>query len=131
MDNAPPLAVGLENTQGFAVYVPVLMSTVTRRGRTASKCDTLGVSGMTRAPSTLPRMVMGVSRDTCNDGLRCLRTQQYLKRYNSPMPVSPKEKHLHWIGSAKKDLIALPADVVDDFAYALGAVQKGCHTCAG
>ncbi len=41
------------------------------------------------------------------------------------MPVSPKEKPLHWIGSSKKDLIALPADVVDDFGYALGAVQMG------
>jgi phage-related protein len=41
------------------------------------------------------------------------------------MSVSPKEKPLHWIGSSKKDLIALPADVVDDFGYALGAVQMG------
>ena len=41
------------------------------------------------------------------------------------MSVSPKEKPLHWIGSSKKDLIALPADVVDAFGYALGAVQMG------
>jgi len=41
------------------------------------------------------------------------------------MPTSPKEKPLYWVGSSKKDLIALPADVVDDFGYALGAVQMG------
>jgi phage-related protein len=41
------------------------------------------------------------------------------------MPVASKEKPLHWIGSSKKDLIALPVDVVDDFGYALGAVQMG------
>ena len=35
------------------------------------------------------------------------------------------EKPLHWIGSSKKDLLALPPEVVDDFGYALGAVQMG------
>lgn len=35
------------------------------------------------------------------------------------------EKPLHWVGSAKKDLLALPAEVVDDFGYALSAVQMG------
>ena len=40
-------------------------------------------------------------------------------------PVVRVEKPLHWVGSSKKDLIALPADVVDDFGYALGAVQMG------
>jgi phage-related protein len=35
------------------------------------------------------------------------------------------EKPLHWVGSSKIDLLALPADVVDDFGYALGAVQLG------
>ncbi len=41
------------------------------------------------------------------------------------MPTPPIEKPLHWVGSAKKDLLALPDDVVDDFGYALGAVQMG------
>lgn len=41
------------------------------------------------------------------------------------MPVPPTEKPLHWVGSSKKDLIALPLDVVDDFGYALGLVQLG------
>jgi phage-related protein len=44
------------------------------------------------------------------------------------MPIPPVlriEKPLHWVGSSKKDLIALPVDVVDDFGYALGAVQMG------
>lgn len=37
----------------------------------------------------------------------------------------PPEKPLHWIGSAKKDLLAFPETVVDDFGYALGVVQLG------
>ena len=41
------------------------------------------------------------------------------------MPTHHAEKPLHWVGSSRKDLIALPADVVDDFGYALGAVQLG------
>ncbi len=39
------------------------------------------------------------------------------------MPFS--EKPLHWIGSAKMDLVAFPEKVVDDFGYALGVVQQG------
>lgn len=41
------------------------------------------------------------------------------------MQPNHKEKPLHWVGSSKKDLLALPANVVDDFGYALGAVQMG------
>jgi phage-related protein len=41
------------------------------------------------------------------------------------MPPHHSEKPLHWVGSSKKDLLALPADVVDDFGYALGVVQAG------
>lgn len=41
------------------------------------------------------------------------------------MPASHAEKPLHWVGSAKKDLLALPEAVIDDFGYALGAVQLG------
>jgi phage-related protein len=32
---------------------------------------------------------------------------------------------LHSVGSAKRDLLALPDAVIDDFGYALGAVQLG------
>jgi len=39
-------------------------------------------------------------------------------------PALP-EKPLHWVGSAKKDLLAFPAPVVDGFGYALGVVQAG------
>jgi phage-related protein len=39
-------------------------------------------------------------------------------------PTLP-EKPLHWVGSAKKDLLMFPGDVVDDFGYALGVVQAG------
>jgi phage-related protein len=41
------------------------------------------------------------------------------------MSASHSEKPLHWVGSAKKDLLALPDEVIDDFGYALGAVQLG------
>jgi phage-related protein len=39
--------------------------------------------------------------------------------------TSNRERPLHWVGSAKKDLLSFPADVVDDLGYALGAVQLG------
>jgi phage-related protein len=32
---------------------------------------------------------------------------------------------LHWVGSAKRDLLGFPEDVVDELGYALGAVQMG------
>jgi len=35
------------------------------------------------------------------------------------------EKPLHWIGSAKRDLLALPAPVVSTLGYALGLAQYG------
>ena len=41
------------------------------------------------------------------------------------MPPPRSEKLLHWVGSAKKDLLTLPDDVINDFGYALGAVQMG------
>ena len=41
------------------------------------------------------------------------------------MSQNPKEKPLHWVGSAKKDLLRFPEEVIDDFGYALGAVQLG------
>lgn len=42
------------------------------------------------------------------------------------MSSSPrKERPLHWVGSAKRDLLDFPADVVDDFGYGLGVVQLG------
>jgi len=37
----------------------------------------------------------------------------------------PPERPLHWVGSSKKDLLAFPEKVVDDFGYALGVVQQG------
>jgi phage-related protein len=41
------------------------------------------------------------------------------------MPPNPKEKPLHWISSAKKDLLSFPDAVIDEMGYALGAVQLG------
>jgi len=35
------------------------------------------------------------------------------------------EKPLHWIGSARDDLLEFPDEVVDDFGYALYLVQIG------
>jgi phage-related protein len=37
------------------------------------------------------------------------------------------EKPLHWIGSAKRDLLEFPATVVDNVGYALSVVQFGGH----
>ena len=41
------------------------------------------------------------------------------------MLPNKSEKPLHWVGASKKDLLALPPDVVDDFGYAPSAVQMG------
>jgi phage-related protein len=38
-----------------------------------------------------------------------------------------EEKPLHWVGSAKKDLLGFPEKVVDNVGYALGVVQYGGH----
>jgi phage-related protein len=35
------------------------------------------------------------------------------------------ERPLHWVGSAKKDLLAFPEEVIDDFGYALSLIQQG------
>lgn len=35
------------------------------------------------------------------------------------------EKPLHWVGSSKRDLLALPAEVVDRIGFALSVVQFG------
>jgi phage-related protein len=40
-------------------------------------------------------------------------------------PSTTTERPLHWVGSSKKDLLAFPADVVDDLGYALSVVQHG------
>ena len=44
------------------------------------------------------------------------------------MKVYAKPRHerpVHWVGSAKKDLLTFPEKVIDDFGYALGLVQHG------
>lgn len=38
---------------------------------------------------------------------------------------SPKFRRLYWVGSSKKDLLALPEEVVDVFGYALYLAQVG------
>jgi phage-related protein len=40
-------------------------------------------------------------------------------------PANATERPLHWVGSAKKDLLGFPGPVVDDLGYALGLVQLG------
>ena len=40
-------------------------------------------------------------------------------------PPKPKLKPLVWISSAKKDLLACPADVQQVFGYALHMAQEG------
>ena len=39
--------------------------------------------------------------------------------------LPPREKPLHWIGSAKRDLVGFPEKVMRSFGYALGLVQQG------
>ena len=41
------------------------------------------------------------------------------------MEEPPKLKPLYWVGSSKRDLLALPEDVVDVFGYALYLAQTG------
>jgi len=38
-----------------------------------------------------------------------------------------EEKPLHWVGSAKRDLLGFPEQVMDDVGFALGVVQYGGH----
>jgi phage-related protein len=40
-------------------------------------------------------------------------------------PKARRERPVHWVGSAKKDLLSFPEKVIDDFGYALGLVQQG------
>lgn len=47
----------------------------------------------------------------------------YPNGYNLHEKKQPKA--LFWIGSAKKDLMAMPADVIDVFGYALHLAQTG------
>jgi len=35
------------------------------------------------------------------------------------------QKPLHWVASAKKELLSFPEAVADDIGYALGLVQQG------
>jgi phage-related protein len=41
------------------------------------------------------------------------------------MEESSRLKPLHWVGNCKRDLLALPEDVVDVFGYALYLAQIG------
>lgn len=47
----------------------------------------------------------------------------YPNRYSYLMNSQPKK--LMWIGSAKKDLVAMPEDVQDVFGFALHLAQAG------
>jgi len=39
--------------------------------------------------------------------------------------MSDSSKPLQWVGSSKKDLLAMPGDVIDVFGYALHLAQMG------
>lgn len=42
------------------------------------------------------------------------------------MSDSPRtERPLHWVGSAKRNLLDFPEEVVNEFGYGLGVVQMG------
>lgn len=40
-------------------------------------------------------------------------------------PPAPAERPLHWVGSARRDLLDFPDAAVDEFGYLLGVVQMG------
>jgi phage-related protein len=40
-------------------------------------------------------------------------------------PPASTERPLHWVGSARRDLLDFPDAVVDEFGYFLGVVQMG------
>lgn len=42
-----------------------------------------------------------------------------------PWPDIPREKALHWVGSAKKDYLDFPTEVQSEMGYALGLAQLG------
>jgi phage-related protein len=48
-----------------------------------------------------------------------------LDPYGYNPTVSDHLKPLHWVGSSKKDLLAMPSDVVDVFGFALHLAQSG------
>ena len=37
------------------------------------------------------------------------------------------ERPLHWVGSAKRDLLCFPVPVINNFGYGLGAAQLGSN----
>ena len=41
------------------------------------------------------------------------------------LSTPPSEKPLHWVGSAKRDYLAFPAEVQSDMGYAPGLAQLG------
>lgn len=41
------------------------------------------------------------------------------------MSAAMPEKELRWMGSSKRDLLAMPEDVIDVFGFALGEAQLG------
>lgn len=44
------------------------------------------------------------------------------------MTSSPrKERPLYWVGSAKRDLLDFPDEVIDEFGYSLSVVQLGAQ----
>lgn len=47
----------------------------------------------------------------------------FLFGYNTPMREQPKP--IFWVGSSKKDLVAMPDEVQDVFGYALHVAQDG------
>ena len=44
-----------------------------------------------------------------------------------PSSGIPRDKALHWVGSAKKDYLDFPAEVQSEMGYALGLAQMGAR----
>lgn len=47
------------------------------------------------------------------------------------MSENPSERPLLWVASSKRDLLDMPADVVDDFGFGLYQAQIGKHPDIG
>jgi hypothetical protein len=62
-------------------------------------------------------------KGSCMSALTASGFVLYPFGYNSV--VSSSLKPLHWLGSSKKDLLAMPRDVVDVFGFALNLAQSG------
>ncbi len=94
---------------------------------TEDQAALLGIAASNRAALSNYRSgkPIGTSRDQYERvGHLCL-TLVPVFPYGYNLAMSNNPKPLHWVGSSKKDLLAMPDEVVDVFGYALHLAQAG------